>query len=379
MKIRIEANSLAVKNISGIGYFTKRLTESLSQQKNTHLTAFSFNFLNRQQTPLLDKSVNQEVDKFFPLRIYAKLQSHRLAWPFDLFLKRTDLTIFTNYARWPSVKSQFTATAIHDLTYIKYPDLMEKGNLAHLQRVVNRSVNSSDIILTVSEAVKIELMEHFNIESDKIIALPVPPDEAFFIKNDTEIHKKYHIPTKKYIFFISTIEPRKNLPLLIDAYARLPKNITDIYSLVLAGGMGWKSEESLAAIKQAQQQGLQVVHTGYIDEQDKSALYQQASLFVFPSIYEGFGMPILEAAASKVPIVASDIPVLREAAGEGARYFTSNDIASLTTAIEQVLLEKRLRQTLIKNASTHLATFSWQKNAQKIIDKVNELKIIKKS
>ena len=373
MNIRIEASSLTAKNISGVGYFTKRLAEALSDQPDTKVSAFSFNFLGRQRTPPLKSSIQQEVTRYFPLRVYAKMQSHKLALSFDTLLKPVDLTIFTNYARLPSVKSRFTATTIHDLTYLKYPELMEKDNLPHLTRVVEKAIKTSDIILTVSEAVKKEIVDHFKIPEQKVLTLPLPPDEAFLVKNTAEVHQKYNIPTKNYIFFISTIEPRKNVPFLIDAYSKLPKEITDKYSLVLSGGMGWKSEQSINAITKARVQGLNVVHTGYIDEADKSALYQQASLFVFPSIYEGFGMPILEAAASKVPIITSDIPVLREAAGKGALYFKLNDINSLTTAMTDVLTKKELSEQLVIEASIHLASFSWKQNAQKIISKIIEL------
>jgi len=379
MKIRVEVNSLASSNLSGVGYFTKRLTESLTNTKDIEVKTFSFNFLGRQPTPSISGKVVHETNRFFPLRIYAKLQSHRLALPFDTLLRPVDLTIFTNYARWPSVKSRYTATTIHDLTFIHFPDLVEKNNLAHLNRVVKRSVRSSDFIITVSEAVKAELVQKFSILSEKIVTIPIPPDEEFNKKNTNEVHLKYGIPTQKYIFFISTMEPRKNIPLLIEAYSRLPQDLRSEYSLVLSGGMGWKSEKSIAALKKAQQERLNIIHTGYIDEQDKSSLYQQSSAFIFPSLYEGFGMPVLEAAASKVPIVASDIPVLREAAGSGALYFDPTSSIALTSAIEKILTDEQLRNKLVMNASKHLATFSWEKNARKIIDKVNELEKIRKS
>lgn len=373
MKIRVEVNSLATKNLSGIGYFTKRLTEALIQNKKTEVEVFSFNFLQRQPIPKITGDATQKMNRFFPLRIYAKLQSHRLAPAFDFNLKSADLTIFTNFARWPSLKSRFTATVIHDLTFLKYPDLVETNNLAHLKRVVKQSIRSSDFIITVSEAVRLELAKEFSLDLDKIVAIPVPPDEAFYQKNDNEVHVKYGIPTKKYLFFISTIEPRKNIPLLIDAYSRLPKKLLSEYSLVLSGGMGWKSEKSIDYLKKAQEKGLNIIHTGYIDEKDKSALYQQSSAFVFPTLYEGFGMPVLEAAASKTPIIATDLPVLREAAGDGAEYFTSQDVKSLVTAITNVLSNPSRQKELIKKASRHLALFSWGKNTNKIIDKVNEL------
>ncbi|MFZ2126027.1 MAG: glycosyltransferase family 1 protein [Candidatus Microsaccharimonas sp.] len=372
MKIRVEINSLASKHITGVGYYTKRLTEALIKDKQNTVSTFSFNFLTRQPVPKFKNRPTQEINRWFPLRVYAKLHSHRFTLPFDLFLKPVDLTIFTNYARWPTVKSRYTATTIHDLTFLHYPELVEEKNLAHLNRIVKRSIRSSDFIITVSEAVKSEIVEYFKISPDRIVTTPVLPDDTFYKKNDNEVHKKYGIPTNKYLFFISTIEPRKNIPVLIKAYEKLSPKLRKEYSLVLSGGMGWKGEASVKAIKTAQRKGLQVIHTGYIDEQDKSALYQQASAFVFPSIYEGFGMPLLEAAASQTPIVTTDIPVLKEAAGEGAAYFKSGDSKELASAITTVLTDTHRRADLVKKASAHLRTFSWADNAHKIIAKVKE-------
>lgn len=373
MKIRIEANSLATNKMSGIGYYAQLLTEAIAQQPNTDVSAFSFSFLHRQPTPRLDSKVHQEQSTIFPLRVYAKLQSYGIAFPFDVFLKRVDLTIFPNYARWPSVKSGITATTIHDLTYIHHPDLVEEKNLPHLTRVVARSISTSDFIITISEAVKQEIVDNFPVDAKKIIVTGIPPDAAFYKKNTNEIHKKYGIPTKDYIFFISTIEPRKNLPLLIEAYSMLPQKLQEKYSLVISGGMGWKSAESKQAMNDAQEAGLNVVHTGYVDDVDRSALYQQAALHVLPSFYEGFGMSILEAAASKTPIVATDIPVLREVGGKGVEYFTSNDSDSLVQSITKVLTSTSYQKELIKNASEHLKTFSWQGNAELIINTAKKL------
>lgn len=373
MNIRIEASSSVGKNISGIGFYTKRLANSLAEIKGNTVRASYFNFLNHHIKPIFHDEVITEPHTLLPLRIYAKLQSHRLALPFDMFMKPVDVTIFPNYAKWPTVRSKFTITAVHDLTYIHYPELIEKNNLPHLRRVVPRSIKKSDLILTVSESTKSELVKLFGIDPDRIVATTVPPDDKFLIKNNNEIHKKYSIPTKKYIFFISNIEPRKNLPLLIKAYSNLPGSVTSEYSLVISGGMGWKSDESINAIKTAQKNNLNVVYTGYIDEQDKSALYQNASLFVMPSIYEGFGMPILEAIASKVPVVATDIPVLRESGGEGALYFKPNDANSLTSIIKTVLTDQNVREKLIHDGKKHLKKFSWEHNAMSVMAAISNL------
>lgn len=379
MNIRIESSSLTTGNITGIGYYTKLLAEALSTKKDVSVNLFSFNFLGRQPRQFISGRSRTETNYAFPLRVYAKLQSYKLAPAFDLALSPVDLTIFPNFANWPTVKSRVTATTIHDLTYLHFPELVETKNLAHLKRVVKRSIKDSDFIITVSETIKKEILDHFDISSSRIVVTPIPPSSDFYVKNNNEIHEKYKIKTKKYIFFIGTIEPRKEIPTLMKAYSQLPKGMTDEYSLVISGGMGWKSEQSQAAITKAQKAGLHVVYTGYIDQKDRTALYQKSSLFVMPSAYEGFGMPILEAAASGVPVIASDIPVLRESAGNGALYVKVGDAGELSETIQKVLSTPLLQKELVAKASRHLKTYSWDKNVDLIINKAKELERLKKA
>lgn len=373
MKIRIELGSLTAQSQSGVANYTRLLAEALDQNDNTTVFGSYFNFLDRHITPRVSLKHPLEKSTIIPLRVYTKLQSYNLAPPFDLFSPRVEATIFPNFATWPTVKSGLRGTTIHDLTYLYYPELVEAKNLEHLRRVVPRSIKQADFIITVSEAVKAELVKEFDLSPNKCIVTHIPPDPSYFKKNTNDVHAKYKIPTKKYIYFIGNLEPRKNLPVLIDAYRQLPSDIKNEYSLVLGGGNGWKTEKSRASIQDAQEAGENVIHIGFVDTEDTGALYQNASLFVMPSLYEGFGMPILEAFASKIPVVASDIPVLREVAGDGALYAAADRPEEFTEAICTVLTSPEQRNKLVSNGSKQLRTFSWEKNAQTIIDKVNSL------
>ena len=134
MKVRVEVSCLATSRPSGVANYTRLLTESLAKQSD--VTGSYFNFLNRQPEPTLTDLVAREKNPFVPLRVYAKLDSFNLAWPFDLFKRPVDLTIHPNFARWPSVRSRKIMTVIHDLTYMYYPELVEPKNLNHLRRVV---------------------------------------------------------------------------------------------------------------------------------------------------------------------------------------------------------------------------------------------------
>lgn len=373
MKIRVEISSLASKNLSGVANYTKLLAEALNRARGTDVRASYFNFLNRQPTPQISLGKPLEKNSLVPLRVYAKLQSYGIAPPFDVFLPSVDLTIFPNFATWSSVRSKYHATVIHDLTYLYFPEVVEAKNLAHLRRVVPRSIKKSDFIITVSEAVKSEIVKEFSLPPEKCIVTTIPPDGSYFIINTNEIHKKYGIPTQKFIYFIGNLEPRKDLPTLIEAYCKLPPATKKEYSLVIAGGKGWKTEKSRQSLEQAQQAGENVVHIGFVDSKDTAAFYQRASLFVMPSIYEGFGMPILEAMASDCPVVASDIPVLRETAGNAALFAKAGDSDSFKNAIQKVLDDTSLRQKLITNGKQQLKHFSWDKNVKAILDQVKNI------
>jgi glycosyltransferase involved in cell wall biosynthesis len=370
MKIRIEVSSLASKYMSGVSGYTKMLTKALNANNNIETHAAYFNFLNRQPEPQLSLRKPLEKNFLIPLRVYAKLQSYNIAPPFDIFLPNVDLTIFPNFATWPTIKTKLRATVIHDLTYLYFPEVVEAKNLAHLRRVVPRSIKKADFIITVSEAVKAEIIKEFALPPEKCIVTTIPPDAIYSQKNTNEIHQKYGIPTQKFIYFIGNLEPRKDLPTLIEAYRKLPATLKKEYSLVMAGGDGWKTEKSQQSIKAAQDAGENVIHVGFVDQKDAGAFYQKASLFVMPSIYEGFGIPILEAMASDCPVIASDIPVLRETAGSAALFAKVGDSDSFSQNIQKMLLDTSLQKELIKKGKKNLDNFSWDKNVQTIINQV---------
>ena len=372
MKIRVEVSSLATDNISGVASYTRLLAEALAVDNKVY--AHYFNFADRQPEPVISARVEREKNRYVPLRIHAKLDSYGVAPAFDMSFPRVDLTIFPNFATWPSVKSRLSTAVIHDLTYIYYPELVEQKNLAHLRRVVPRSIKNANFIITVSESVKAEIVKEFKISPENIVVTPIPPSDIFREKcSDAEINEiltKYDLVDQKYIFFLGNFEPRKNLKTLIEAYCKLPKSLQDEYHLILAGGKGWKSEESQAALDKAVADGKNVRHIGFIEDTDRPALYQAASLFVMPSHYEGFGIPILEAMLSDCPVVASDIPVLRETGGKAALYTNPDSVEDMAKTVQRALTKfPYSRAQMLKNVDQ----FSWSDNVRKITDKAQSL------
>lgn len=373
MKIRVEISSLASIHQSGVPQYTRLLSEALLHNESVQLYNHYFNFLNRQPNPNVTTPKSQiATNKFIPLRLYAKTQSFGFAPPFDILLPKVDLTILPNFATWPTMQSRLRATVIHDLTYLYHPEVVEEKNLAHLRRVVPRSIKEADFIITVSESVKTELIHEFGLDPARCVVTGIPPATEFYQKSNNEIHKKYGIPTKKYIYFIGSLEPRKNLYTLLESYLQLPDPIRKEYSLILAGGKGWKNELLQKALKRAVDSGENVRHIGFIDQADSPALYQKASLFVMPSLYEGFGMPILEAMVSGCPVVASDIPVLREIGAKAAVYANPTDAMDFK---EKILsqLQREPTQEWIKTAQDNVARFSWEDNVNRIMHLTNQL------
>lgn len=371
MKIRLEASPLATTNLTGVGNYTKLLAEALYRNNSVELEMTNFNFLNRQPSPITNTKIKSIENHLIPLKVYAKLQSYNLAPPFDIFKKPVDLTIFTNYATWPTVKSKLTAVVIHDLTFLHFPEVMEEKNLAHLKRVVPRALKKTDIILTVSQTIKNEIVNEYGVDPEKIIVTTIPPADFFSVKNETNVIEYYDIKTKKYIYTIGTIEPRKDIPTLVKAYTLLPKKIKAEYSLVIAGGMGWKSEESKKSIDDAIKNGENIKYLGYIDQKMSNALHQQASLHVSASTYEGFGMPVLESIAGGTMTVLSDIPVYHEVGGNISLFAKPKDSLDFAHKIEEALTNKKHVDYFSKNYQKHLGSFSWEKNIKNILQKIN--------
>lgn len=368
MKVRIESSASHSSKKTGVGYYAKRLTYALRQVEGCEIVESQFNFMGRQ---LPAGSSVESVN--FPQKVYAKLDLLGLALPFDLFLKSADVTIFPNYALWPSVRSKKRVVTIHDLSFMKYPEVVEAKNLAYLRKIVPRAVKKSDLILTPSETVKNDLVGVYGISPDKVHVTHIPPTEEYAKISDRPVRETYKIPTSEYILFASTVEPRKNLDVVLDAYTSLPAELKDKYSLVVAGGMGWKSEDVRAKLVALQKDNPNIVTTGYYDQHDAAALFQQASVFVMPSRYEGFGMPLLEAMAAGTPTIASDIPVFHEVCGEASLFFNPDDATEIATHLTTVLTDPAASQNLVAKGTKNLVRFSWDTVASNLVQRLREL------
>ncbi len=269
-------------------------------------------------------------------------------------------------------------THVHDVSFLAYPELIKKTDLFFLKLLIPISLKRADKIIAVSEFTKNEIVKYYKTDPQKIEVVYNAVGEDF-LQNDYsgnelfEIRKKYNLP-EEFILYIGTLQPRKNIPMLIRAFAGV-KEKNPVIKLVLAGNRNAHNFDKNIdkEIERLKISG-SIIFPGFVDEKDKSALFQLAKAFVFPSLYEGFGIPILEAMSQKIPVLASDIPVHREIAVNGALYFNPSSIDETQEKLYNILVDENLRKNLINLGNVRLDFFSWKKSAEKMLEIYSSLK-----
>ncbi|MCA1176227.1 MULTISPECIES: glycosyltransferase family 4 protein [unclassified Pantoea] len=274
----------------------------------------------------------------------------------------------------PEHKAKKVST-FHDLSPFKYPYFFEPKRCKYTQQEILKGLKRSDFIITVSDYIKKELSEHFDYPSDRIKTTHLAASDNFFPRNELQtlpVLKKYNLNYQGYSLFIGTIEPRKNIVSLIDAYESMPAELRLSYPLVISGFKGWRNEQILFRIEKAQREGW-LIYLGYIPNSDIPLLYSAAKVFCFPSNYEGFGLPVLEALQSGVPVVCSNNSSLTEVAGENSLFHESGDVEGIRSQLEIALCSVEHRNHAIEQGITHAKRFSWEKCAQQTMDVYKEL------
>lgn len=250
---------------------------------------------------------------------------------------------------------------IHDLTYKRFPELLQKETLANLDYQMMRELAHADAVICVSESTRQDLLTFYDVDPSRAVTIHsglAVPARVSVVGCRVSGNSDSGLPTpdlpSRYILFVSTIEPRKNLDVLLDAYARLRTRGVYDGALVVVGRVGWKAESTRVRLRAPG-----VLHLDYLPAEELAAVYRGAELFVFPSIYEGFGFPLLEAMAYGVPSIAARSSSLPEIGGEAALYFDPRDTKALETQIERVLSDAALREHLSAAGPQRAAQFRW--------------------
>ena len=251
----------------------------------------------------------------------------------------------------------------HDLSAFKWPQCYDPVKLRFLQQELRKTLESADALITDSEYTRRELAEFSGWPLAKIHAVPLAAAPGFFPREPGEVTsalKRYGLAFKAYSLYVGTIEPRKNLIRLLDAYSRLPLSIRKRWPLVLVGYRGWRSEEIHERIRGAEAEGW-AKYLGYVPEPDLPLLFAGARLFAFPSHYEGFGLPVLEAMSSGVPVVCSNSSSLPEVVGSAALMSDPDDVVGLAENLLKGLQDDDWRDGAIGSGLKQAGRFSWSR------------------
>jgi glycosyltransferase involved in cell wall biosynthesis len=364
VKIGIDYTS-ASRQRAGIGRYTRALVNALAQvdaqnhyalmvPNDGHLDGYTFpqNFrINR--APLSEHT------------LVTLWQRARLPLPVERFVGECDVFYSPDFVL-PPTSAKKKILTVHDLSFCRVPETAVPNLKWYLEGAVPRAVKRADLILADSDATREDLVELFGVRANRVQTLYSGVEDFFKpVTDDATLARvrAYYALSKPFILSVGTIEPRKNFARLIEAYAKLPQHKE--FDLLIAGGKGWMYDEIYAAPEKF---GVaeNVVFLGFVPDADLPALYSLCSLFVYPSLYEGFGLPVLEALACGAPTVTSDNSSMPEVAGGAALLVDARDTGALTDAMLRVLDDENLHADLARRGLEQSKKFSWEASARQL-------------
>lgn len=355
IKVGIDVTPLA-GNPTGIGGFVEAIGSGLAESTEIDVTGVVVSYKGRgeidQKIP--DGMALKHIK--FPARL-AHLTWHKADWP---ALHGFDIVHGTNYVVPPAGGARELVT-IHDLSAWKYPELLDTST-RNFPTLVTRSLERGAHIHTVSDFVAEEIKEHLKISAEKIHVIK----NGFKKQNLGKSENGKKIAGGEYIFAIGTIEPRKDYPTLIKAMSKISEIFPNL-KLVIAGSDGWGIEAFDAATAKYDPDN-KIIRLGYVDEQTRADLLAGAEVLVYPSLYEGFGLPLLEAMSAGIPVVSTDVGSIPEVAGDAAVLVPAKSSNALAGAILDVLESDEVRKHLIASGTKRLEKFSWDDSVTKMIE-----------
>lgn len=379
MKIGIDFTS-AARERAGIGRYARELVRALARlDHDNHYTLF----MPQDAHPELvafDWPANFRLCRApIPERALVALWHRaRVSLPVEVFTGGVDIFYSPDFLL-PPARVHKTVVTVHDLSYVRLPECYPEVLKAFLNRSVPRSVRRADLVLADASSTRDDLQDLYGVPPAKVQVLYSGVDARFCPEvpaADLErVRTKYDL-SQPYLLSVGTIQPRKNYARVIQAFSRLQMTNSGLpvadYQLLISGGKGWMYEDVYDTI---QRLGVEdrVRMLGYTPDEDLPALYALATLFVYPSLYEGFGLPVAEAMACGVPVITSNASSLPEVAGDAALYFDPLDVEGMAVAIGRALASEALRNELRTKGFHQVRQFTWDRSARQLLDCFTQL------
>lgn len=362
MRIGLDGQPL-IKPRTGVGHYTFELARALAALRPED----SFELIAPAALPA---SISRETEAIPNLRVVS-VKPHLLMrrwWSIGLsqYMRRARLDLFhgTNY-QVPLMNSRGNVVTVHDLSIFTHPETHDARLARRARRRLPVILGATSHIITPTQAIKDELVARFNLDPIRITVTPEAPRRSFFPlkREDTaDVRQRLGIENE-FILCVGTIEPRKNLQTLVRAFERISRQIDRGPQLVIAGGEGWLTNDLERLLRESHFRQ-RILLTGYLDDEELRSLYSSCRVFVYPSLYEGFGLPPLEAMACGAPVIASRIRAHEETLKNNARLIEPMDDSALAEAIVDILEDKKARESLAKAGLAHVANFSWRTTAE---------------
>lgn len=387
MRIGIDARSILNPekgDAIGVGHYTYQLIRHLLKidKENEYVLFFDFRVREKDVKKFAQPNVKIAFYPFSDYKKYLPGAYNEILGTATLQKEKLDVLHSTSaFNRIPMSYNGKVAVTFHDMSMFTIPDYLPAMKRARNKAIAKMMAKKADKVIAVSASIRDDVQKFLGTPSEKTEIVYSGLDKRFFEEPEMDAGKvlgKYDI-TKKYILFLGTLEPSKNIARLLEAFAKFKfaqkkKNSGKFdYQLVLSGKRGWLSREYQQIIKDL---GLSkdVVFTGYVIGDELVPLFRQADFFVMPSLYEGFGMTVLEAFATKTPAIVSQVASLPEIAGEAAYFINPLDTAELAKAFEEFSVNESLRQDYVARGIEQAKKFDWEKTAKETLEIYKSMK-----
>jgi alpha-1,3-rhamnosyl/mannosyltransferase len=363
--LRVALNGTALMApLTGIGQYTRHLALGLQREPNVALRLFYATHFSHELRPRAPRAVGtlrRIVRSFVPHSYGISRSLQQLNFTRGCRTEQFDVYHEPNFLAYrfagPSV------ITVHDLSWIRYPETHPVERVRAMDRYFEPGLRRASLLLTDSRYVRDEVMREFGIPAERIMAIPLGLDPAFHPRSAQEtqaVLSRHELTHGGYFLSVGTLEPRKNVETTVAAYRQLPQALRERHPLVMAGLRGWRTSSMERALEPLVASG-QVRMLGYLERDDLAAITAGALTLVYPSIYEGFGLPPLEAMGCGVPAITSTASCLPEVVGDTGMLVDARDIDGLAAAMRQMAEDPQRRSQLSAQARARALTFTWER------------------